>query len=154
MKEIKGALHGKGRKIAIVVSRFNESISANLLKGSVDCLVRHGVAEADIDIYWAPGAFEIPTVLVNIMKKKKDYNSFIALGAVIRGETPHFDYVAAEVSKGVASVSMNTGIPVSFGVLTADTVEQAKDRAGAKSGNKGWDAALSALEMMDLIDKI
>lgn len=154
MKEIKGALHGKGRKIAVVISRFNEAISNNLLKGALDCLVRHGVAETDIDIYWAPGAFEIPTVLVNIMKKKKDYNSFIALGAVIRGETPHFDYVAAEVSKGVASVSMNTGIPVAFGVLTADTVEQAKDRAGAKSGNKGWDAALSALEMMDLIDKI
>lgn len=154
MKEIKGALHGKGRKIAVVVSRFNEAISNNLLKGAVDCLVRHGVSENDIDIYWAPGAFEIPTVLVNIMKKKKDYNSFIALGAVIRGETPHFDYVAAEVSKGVASVSMNTGVPVAFGVLTADTVEQAKDRAGAKSGNKGWDAALSALEMMDLIDKI
>ena len=154
MKEIKGALHGKARKIAIVVSRFNEAISNNLLKGAVDCLVRHGVADSDIDVYWAPGAFEIPTVLVNIMKKKKDYNSFIALGAVIRGETPHFDYVAAEVSKGVASVSMNTGVPVAFGVLTADTVEQAKDRAGAKSGNKGWDAALSALEMMDLIDKI
>lgn len=154
MKEIKGALHGKGRKVAVVVSRFNESISSNLLKGAVDCLVRHGVADGDIDVYWTPGAFEIPTVLVNIMKKKKDYNSFITLGAVIRGETPHFDYVAAEVSKGIASISMNTGIPVAFGVLTADTVEQAKDRAGSKNGNKGWDAALSALEMMDLTDKI
>lgn len=153
MTEYKGSLSGKGKKIAIVVSRFNEAISGNLVKGAVDCLQRHGVDDGSIDIYWTPGAFEIPAVAANLLKKDK-YDGYAALGAVIRGETPHFDYVAAEVSKGIASLSMNSGKPIAFGIITADTVEQAKDRAGAKSGNKGWDAAESVLEMMDLISKI
>jgi 6,7-dimethyl-8-ribityllumazine synthase len=153
MKEFKGSIQGKGKKIAIVISRFNEAISNNLLKGAVDCLSRHGIDESTIDVYWCPGAFEIPGLL-SVLIKKSRYNGFIALGAVIRGETPHFDYVASEVSKGIANLNISSGIPVAFGVITADNVEQAQDRAGHKSGNKGWDAALSTLEMMDLLDKI
>lgn len=153
MKEFKGSLIGKGKKIAIVVARFNEAISKNLLSGAVDCLTRHEVADSAIDVYWTPGSFEIPNVLANVLKKKK-YDGIVALGCVIRGETPHFEYVASEVSKGIATLSMSSGVPIGFGIITADTVEQAKDRAGVKSGNKGWDAALSVLEMVDLIDKI
>jgi len=153
MKEVKGSLTVKGKKVGIVISRFNESISNNLLKGAVDCLTRHGVSDDMIEVFWTPGAFEIPVVLAQLVKKAK-YNGFIALGAVIRGETPHFDYVASEVSKGIANTSINSGIPVAFGVITADTMEQAQDRAGAKSGNKGWDSASAVLEMMDLMDKL
>ncbi len=153
MKEYKGSLVGKDKKIGIVISRFNESISKNLLAGAVDCLARHGVSEDSIDVYWTPGSFEIPNILSNLVKKQK-YNGIAALGVVIRGETPHFEYVASEVSKGIASISRESGIPIGFGIITADTVEQAKDRAGTKSGNKGWDAALSVLEMTDLLDKI
>jgi len=153
MKEYKGSLVGKGKKIGIVISRFNESISKNLLTGAVDCLSRHGVPEDSIEVYWTPGSFEIPNVLANLVKKSK-YSGLIALGVIIRGETPHFEYIASEVSKGIASISIDTGIPIGFGVITADTVEQAKDRAGSKSGNKGWDAALSVLEMTDLIENI
>ncbi|MCE5301174.1 MAG: 6,7-dimethyl-8-ribityllumazine synthase [Spirochaetia bacterium] len=154
MKEIKGQLTGKGRKIAIVVARFNEAISKNLLTGAVDCLTRHGVPESAIDVYWTPGSFEIPTMLSNIIKKKKKYDGIVALGCIIRGETPHFEYVASEAAKGIANMSIQTGMPIGFGIITADTVEQAKDRAGVKSGNKGWDSSLAVLEMIDAIAQI
>ena len=153
MAEFKGSLVGKGKKIAIVVSRFNEAISKNLLTGAQDCLSRHGVGDEAVDVYWTPGSFEIPNILSNLSKKSK-YSGMIALGVIIRGETPHFEYVSSEVSKGIASISIASGLPIGFGIITADTVEQAKDRAGAKSGNKGWDAAISVLEMTDLIEKI
>jgi 6,7-dimethyl-8-ribityllumazine synthase len=153
MKEVKGSFIGKGKKIGIVISKFNEAIGKNLLSGAIDCLVRHGVAESAIDVYWTPGSFEIPTALSNILKKKK-YSGMIALGVIIRGETPHFDFIASEVTKGIATIGLNTGIPIGFGIITADTAEQAKDRAGVKSGNKGFDSALSVLEMTDLIEKI
>ena len=153
MKEYKGQLTGKGKKFGIVISRFNEAIGKNLLAGAIDCLQRHQVLESNIDVYWTPGSFEIPNALSNIMKKKK-YTGMIALGVIIRGETPHFDFIASEVTKGIASLSMSTGVPIGFGIITADTAEQAKDRAGVKSGNKGWDSALSTLEMTDLIDQI
>ncbi len=153
MKEFKGSLIGKNRKIAIAISRFNEAISKNLLTGAIDCLTRHGVSDDFIDVYWTPGSFEIPTILSNLIKKS-EYDGFVALGVIIRGETPHFEYIASEVSKGIASLSIQSGIPIGFGVITADTVEQANDRAGIKAGNKGWDAALSILEMVDLINNI
>lgn len=153
MKKIEGLLDAKGQRFAVIVSRFNEFISAKLLEGAVDCLVRHGAAENAIDIIWAPGAFEIPLVAKKAAASGK-YDSVVCLGAIIRGGTPHFDYVAAEASKGIASVSMETGIPVIFGILTTDTIEQAIERAGTKSGNKGWQAALSAIEMTDLMKKI
>ncbi len=153
MKEFKGQLTGKGKKFGIVISRFNEAIGKNLLAGAIDCLQRHQVSEANIDVYWVPGSFEIPAALSNIMKRKK-YTGMIALGVIIRGETPHFDFIASEVTKGIAMMSMNTGVPIGFGIITADTAEQAKDRAGVKAGNKGWDSALSTLEMTDLIDQI
>lgn len=154
MKEFKGAFSGKGKKIAIVVARFNEAISKNLLTGAVDCLTRNGVAEDSIDVFWTPGSFEIPVVLSTLVKKSKKYAGIIALGCVIRGETPHFEYVASEVSKGIANISIASGVPIGFGVITADTVEQAKDRAGVKSGNKGWDSAMAVLEMSDLLSQI
>lgn len=154
MKEFKGAFNGKGKKIAIVISRFNEAISKNLLTGAIDCLTRNGVADDSIDVYWTPGSFEIPVVLATLTKKTQKYAGIVALGCVIRGETPHFEYVASEVSKGIANVSIATGIPVGFGIITADTVEQAKDRAGVKSGNKGWDSAMAVLEMTDLLNQI
>ena len=140
----------KSQKFAIVVSRFNEFISSKLLAGAVDQLVRHGAAEESIDVAWTPGSFEIPLVAKRLAESKK-YAAVICLGAVIRGGTPHFDYIAAEVSKGVAQVGLSTGIPAIFGVITADTIEQAVERAGAKAGNKGADAALSAIEMANLL---
>jgi 6,7-dimethyl-8-ribityllumazine synthase len=140
----------KSQKFAIVVSRFNEFISSKLLAGAVDQLIRHGAAEESIDIAWTPGSFEIPLVAKRLAESKK-YAAVICLGAVIRGGTPHFDYIAAEVSKGVAQVGMATGVPTIFGVITADTIEQAVERAGAKAGNKGADAALSAIEMVNLL---
>jgi 6,7-dimethyl-8-ribityllumazine synthase len=124
-----------------------------LLEGAMDCLLRHGASEDDVTVYWVPGAFEIPLVAGKVAAQKKA-DAIICLGAVIRGATPHFDYVAAEVSKGVAQVSLSSGVPVSFGVLTTDSIEQAIERAGTKSGNKGWDAALGAIEMADLMAKI
>lgn len=145
-----GQLVGRGLRFAVVVSRFNEFISSRLLGGARDGLVRHGVAEEDLDVAWVPGAFEIPLVAKKLAKTG-DYAAVICLGAVIRGATPHFDYVAAEVSKGVAHVSLETGVPVIFGVITADNLEQAIERAGTKSGNKGFDAATSAIEMANLI---
>jgi 6,7-dimethyl-8-ribityllumazine synthase len=149
-KTIQGDLNAKGLKFGIIASRFNDFITARLLDGALDGLLRHGAAEADIEVVRVPGAFEIP-LAAQRMANAKRYDAVICLGAVIRGATPHFEYVSAEVSKGVAAVSMNAGIPVIFGVLTTDTIEQAVERAGSKSGNKGWDAALSAVEMANLL---
>ena len=149
MKVFEGNFDGKGSKIAIVASRFNEFITKELIGGAEDTLLRHNVNTDDIDLYRVPGAFEIPSVCNKIAKSGK-YDAVITLGAVIRGSTPHFDYVAAEVSKGVAAVSMQYNIPVIFGVLTTDTIEQAVERAGTKAGNKGSDAAMAALEMINL----
>ena len=145
-KIIQGDLSGKGLKIGIVAARFNDFITSRLVDGALDGLQRHGVAEADIEIVRVPGAYEIP-LAARMLAQSRKFQAVICLGAVIRGATPHFEYVSAEVSKGVASVSLETGLPVIFGVLTTDTIEQAIERAGTKSGNKGWDAAISAIEM-------
>lgn len=153
MRTIQGNLQAKNQKFALIVSRFNEFITGKLLEGAIDCLVRHGASEKNITTVWVPGVFEIPQVLKRLTDSGK-YQAAIALGAVIRGGTPHFDYIASQVSKGVAECSMQSKIPVSFGVLTTDTVEQALERAGTKAGNKGWDAALSALEMVSVLDQL
>lgn len=150
---IEGQLKADGKKFGIVVSRFNEMISKSLLSGAFDCLARHGANEDEITVVFVPGSFEIPMTAKKMAESKK-YDSVICLGAVIRGATPHFDFIAAEVSKGIASVAMDSGVPVIFGIITSDSIEQALERAGTKSGNKGWDAALSAIEMADLIKKI
>jgi 6,7-dimethyl-8-ribityllumazine synthase len=152
-KVIQGDLTAKGLKFGIVAARFNDFITARLLDGAVDALTRHGAAEGDIEVIKVPGSFEIP-LAARVLAQSKKYNALICLGAVIRGATPHFEYVSAEVSKGVASVSMESGLPVIFGVLTTDTIEQAIERAGTKSGNKGWDAALSAIEMANLMKQM
>lgn len=152
MKEIKGDFKGKGKKIAIVISRFNEFISNQLLGGCVDTLRKGGVQNEDILVIWTPGSFEIPQAINKLDTKK--FDAVIALGAVIRGDTPHFDYIASEVTKGIARISLDRKIPVTFGVITADTVEQAIERAGTKQGNKGRDAALSTLEMIDIYAQI
>lgn len=150
MSVFEGDLIGKDLKIGIVVSRFNELLSNRLLAGAQDGLGRHGVADADVDVAWVPGGFEIPLV-ARKMAATGRYDAVIALGVVIRGGTPHFEYVATEVAKGVAAASVETGVPVVFGVITADTIEQAVERAGTKSGNKGWDAALAAIETANLL---
>ena len=150
---IEGKLNAKGKKFGIIASRFNELISNQLISGAKDCLLRHECKETDITVAWVPGSFEIPAVAKKMAKSKK-YDAVICLGAVIRGGTPHFDYIAAEVSKGIANVGLESGLPVIFGVLTTDTIEQALERAGTKAGNKGWDAALSAIEMVDLFGKL
>ena len=147
---IQGQLVTSGEKFCIVISRFNEFIGSKLLSGAIDELVRHGVNENNIDIIWTPGAFEIPVVAKKAAETKK-YNAIITLGAIIRGATSHYDFVAAELSKGIASVSLSTGIPVLFGVLTTDNIEQAIERAGTKAGNKGSDAAKAAIEMANLL---
>jgi 6,7-dimethyl-8-ribityllumazine synthase len=152
-KLIKADLVAKGKKFAIVVSRFNDFITDKLVGGAVDALVRSGTLDKDIDVVKVPGAFEIPLVAQKIAAKKR-HDAVICLGAVIRGATPHFDYVSAEVSKGVAAASMDAGLPIIFGVLTTDTLEQAIERAGSKSGNKGWDAALAAVEMANLMGAV
>jgi len=152
-KTLEGKLVSKGKKYAIVVARFNEFISNKLLGGALDALSRHGVAEQEITIAWTPGAFEIPIVAQKMAQSKK-FDAVIAIGAVIRGGTPHFDYVANEVSKGVAQVALSTGVPVLFGVLTTDSIEQAIERAGTKAGNKGYDAAVAAIEMVNLMEQI
>jgi 6,7-dimethyl-8-ribityllumazine synthase len=149
-KIIQGDLSGKGLKIGIVAARFNDFITSRLVDGALDGLQRHGVAENDIEIVKVPGSYEIP-LAAQMLAQSRKYQAIICLGAVIRGATPHFEYVSAEVSKGVAAVSMAAGLPVIFGVLTTDTIEQAIERAGAKSGNKGWDAALSAIEMANVM---
>jgi 6,7-dimethyl-8-ribityllumazine synthase len=153
MKVFQGELQAKGLKFAIIVSRFNDFITGKLLEGAVDGLVRHGAREEDIDVIKVPGAFEIPLTAKKVASKGS-YNALICLGTVIRGATPHFDYVAAEVSKGVAAASMETGVPIAFGVLTTDTIEQAVERAGTKSGNKGFDAAMTAIEMAQVFKKL
>jgi 6,7-dimethyl-8-ribityllumazine synthase len=145
-----GFLNGEGLRFALVVGRFNEFISSKLLSGAWDCLTRHGVSAENVDLAWVPGAFEIPLIAQRLAGTKR-YAAVICLGAVIRGSTPHFDYVSGEVAKGVAKVQLDTGVPVIFGVLTTDTIEQAVERAGTKAGNKGWDAAVSALEMANLM---
>ncbi|MCA1028338.1 MULTISPECIES: 6,7-dimethyl-8-ribityllumazine synthase [Cytobacillus] len=143
---LEGHLIGTGMKVAVVVSRFNEFITKKLLDGALDSFKRHDVAEEDITVAWVPGAFEIPLAAKKLAESGK-YDAVVALGTVIRGATPHFDYVNAEVAKGVAATSLQTGIPVIFGVLTTDSIEQAVERAGTKAGNKGWDAAVNAIEM-------
>jgi 6,7-dimethyl-8-ribityllumazine synthase len=150
---IEGKLVGRGKKVAIVASRFNDFITSRLMEGTLDALTRHGVTDKDITIYRVPGAFEIPSVVKRLVASGNT-DGIIGLGAVIRGSTPHFDYIAAEVSKGIAQVALDAKIPVIFGVLTTDTIEQAIERAGTKSGNKGFDAAMSLLEMMDLYSQI
>jgi 6,7-dimethyl-8-ribityllumazine synthase len=152
-KTFEGNLIGKGKKFAIAVSRFNEFISKRLLEGAVDALTRHGVEEENIAVVWTPGSFEIPPVAQKLAASKK-YNAVICLGAIIRGDTPHFEYIASEAAKGIAKAGMKTGIPVIFGIITADTLEQAIERAGTKSGNKGAVAAASAIEMANLFEKI
>lgn len=153
MKTIEGKLDAKGLKFGIVIARFNEFISGKLLAGCLDGLKRHGADEKTIDVVWSPGSFEIPLLAKKMVKDGK-YNAVICLGAVIRGATPHFDYVAAEVSKGVAHVALESGVPVIFGVLTTDNLEQAIERAGTKGGNKGFDAALAAIEMANLMKEL
>ncbi len=150
MKVFEGKYEGKGRKVAIVASRFNDLVTGHLVEGAQDALVRHGVADDDLTLVKVPGAFEIPLVAGKLARSGR-YDAVIALGAVIRGSTPHFDYVAAEVSKGIAHESLASGVPIAFGVLTTDTIEQALERAGLKAGNKGWDAAMTVLELMDLL---
>lgn len=153
MGTFEGKLIARDQKFGIVVSRFNEFISKNLLSGALDSLKRHEAPDDNIDVAWVPGSFEIPLVAQKMAASGK-YDAVICLGAVIRGSTPHFDYVAAEVSKGVARIGLDTGVPVAFGIITADTLEQAVDRAGAKAGNKGWQAALTAIEMANLMSAL
>ncbi|MBE5905053.1 MAG: 6,7-dimethyl-8-ribityllumazine synthase [Pseudobutyrivibrio sp.] len=150
MKVYEGKLVSEGVKVGIVVARFNEFITSKLLGGAIDGLKRENVKEDDIDVAWVPGAFEIPLIAKKMAESKK-YDAVICLGAVIRGATSHYDYVCAEVSKGVAQVSMNANIPVMFGILTTDTIEQAVERAGTKAGNKGFECAQGAIEMVNLI---
>ncbi|HRX17256.1 MAG TPA: 6,7-dimethyl-8-ribityllumazine synthase [Spirochaetota bacterium] len=153
MKVFEGNLNASGLKIAIAASRFNEFITSKLIGGALDCLKRHECEEENISLAWVPGAFELPSAAARLAKSKK-YDAVICLGTIIRGSTPHFDYVAAEASKGIAHVSAETDVPVIFGVLTTDSIEQAVERAGTKAGNKGFDAAMSAIEMANLYKKI
>ncbi|MBF0455628.1 MAG: 6,7-dimethyl-8-ribityllumazine synthase [Magnetococcales bacterium] len=150
---IEGNLDASGETFALVVARFNSFITERLLEGALDCLLRNGARAEDLTVVRVPGAYEIPMAASKLVQSKK-YSGIICLGAVIRGATPHFDYVCSEVTKGVASVSLESGVPIGFGVLTTDTVEQAVDRAGAKSGNKGWETAHSTMEMVDLFKKL
>ena len=153
IKTIEGNLIAKGKKFVIAASRFNDFITKQLIDGCLDTLIRHGADKEKIELVYVPGAFEIP-LIAQKLARSKGFDAVICLGAVIRGSTPHFDYVASEVSKGVAQVSLDTGIPVIFGVITADTIEQAIERAGTKDGNKGKDAAISAIEMANLVQQI
>ncbi|MCK5863106.1 MAG: 6,7-dimethyl-8-ribityllumazine synthase [Candidatus Hydrogenedentes bacterium] len=150
---LQGNFAGEGKRIGIVVSRFNEFITSKLLGGAEDALKRHGVNDDDITVAWAPGAFEVPLVAKH-MAQSGNYNAILALGCIIRGATPHFDYVAAEAAKGVGHVMLDTGVPILFGILTTDSIEQAIERAGTKSGNKGSDAAMGALEMTNLLEQL
>lgn len=152
-KVVEANLVAKGKKFAIIVSRFNDFITDKLVGGAVDALLRSGTQDKDIEVVKVPGAFEIPLLAKKLSDLKK-HDAIICLGAVIRGATPHFDYVSAEVSKGVAAASMESGVPIIFGVVTTDTLEQAIERAGSKSGNKGWDAAIAAVEMANLMDAV
>ena len=152
-KLFEGMLLGKGLKFGVVVSRFNEFVTRKLLEGAQDALLRHGVNEEDIDIAWVPGSFEIPLVAKKLAETKK-YDAIVCLGAVVRGATPHFEYIAAGVAKGIAKVGLETGLPITYGVITADTLEQAIERAGTKAGNRGFDAAVNAIEMANLLKNI
>ncbi len=153
VKSFEGDLIGKNKTFGIVVSRFNSFITKRLLEGAQDCLIRHGIKEGDIDVFWVPGACELPITAMRLAKNAK-HNGIVCLGAVIRGETPHFDYVSSEAAKGISAVGLETGIPTIYGVITTDTLEQAIDRAGARGGNKGAEAALAALEMVNLFYKM
>ncbi len=152
-KSFEGMLLGKGLKFGVVVSRFNEFITRRLLEGAQDALLRHGTSGVDIEVAWVPGAFEIPLIAKKLAQSKK-YDAIICLGAVIKGGTPHFEYIIAEVTKGIASVSLEIGVPITYGVISTDTLEQAVERAGTKEGNKGFDAAVSAIEMANLVKSI
>lgn len=153
MNTLEGKLIAEGLKVGIVASRFNEFITSKLISGCMDGLIRHGVSEEDVTLAWVPGAFEIPMIAKKMAVSKK-YDAVICLGAVIKGSTSHYDYVCAETSKGIAMASMETGVPVIFGVLTTDTIEQAIERAGTKAGNKGYDCAMSAIEMANLLKQL
>ncbi len=153
MKTHEGQLSAKTKRFAVVVARFNSLITKQLLEGALDCLKRHGTVEKDIEVAWVPGSFEIPA-MAHALAKSQKFNAAICLGALVRGATPHFDHIAAEATKGIAQVALETGVPTAYGVITADTLEQAIERAGTKAGNKGWDAALSAIEMADLFDQL
>ena len=150
---INGQLNAKGKKFGILVSRFNEFITNRLLDGAIDCINRHGGNDQDIDIVWVPGSFEMPSIALKMAVSKK-YDAVICLAAVIRGGTPHFEYIAAEVTKGIAHVGLHTGVPTIYGILTCETIEEAIERAGTKHGNKGWMAALNGIEMADLIGRL
>lgn len=150
MQVYEGNLIGEGLKVAIVVGRFNDFIGSKLLDGALDALKRHGLAEGDVHVAWTPGAFEVPLVAKKLAESGR-YDAIICLGAVIRGSTPHFDYVAGEVAKGIARINLDSGVPVIFGIVTTDSIEQAIERAGTKHGNKGWQAAVSAIEMANLM---
>ena len=153
MRTIQGGFEARGRRFAIVASRFNDVVVQKLVDGAVACLRKHGIAEDDLDLVWVPGAFELPLVAKRLAASG-NYDAVICLGAVIRGETAHFDHVAGEAARGIADAGMQTGVPVTFGVLTADTFEQAIDRAGGKHGNKGWDAAMAAMETSDVMGRL
>jgi len=153
VRTIEGNLIAKGKKFGIIASRFNDFITKELVSGCLDMLTRHGANNEDLSITWVPGAFEVP-LLAQRLAKSKSYDALICLGTVIRGSTPHFEYIASEVAKGIAKVSLDTGLPVIFGIITADTIEQAIERAGTKEGNKGRDAALSAIEMVNLLTQL
>ena len=153
MAEVTGNPAGAGRRIAVVASRFNENVTRALVDGALDALVRHGVAFDDVDVVWVPGAWELPLAVRRAMATER-YDAIVALGAVIRGDTPHFDYVAGEASRGLSEASRDAEIPVGFGLLTCDTMEQALERCGGSHGNKGWDASVAVLEMADLLDQL
>lgn len=153
MRTIEGELQAQGFRFGIIVSRFNDFITSKLLDGALDALIRHGANDNDIDIVRVPGSFEIP-LIAKKLALKGSYDAIICIGTVIRGATPHFEYVASEVSKGIAVASLETGVPVTFGIITADSIEQAVERAGSKAGNKGWDAAVTAIEMAQVIKKL
>lgn len=150
---VHGQLNARGQRFAVVISRFNEFITAKLLDGALDCISRHGGSADDVRIVWVPGSFEIPLIAKKLAVSKQ-YDAVICLAAVIRGGTVHFEYVASEISKGIAQISLETGVPAIFGVLTCDTIEEAIERAGTKHGNKGWSAALSGIEMADLLKQL
>lgn len=150
---IEGKLSAKDRKFAIIAGRFNELIGRKLVEGAIDCLIRHYAREEDLQVVWVPGSFEIPLVARKLAKSGQ-FDAVICTSAVIRGGTPHFEYVAAEVTKGIAQTALETGVPISYGIITADSIEQAIERAGTKHGNKGWDAALAAIEMADLMTQL
>jgi len=152
-KRFEGMLLGKGLKFGIVVSRFNDFFSTKLLEGAQDALLRHGVNEEDIEVAWVPGSFEVPLIAQKLAQTKR-YDAIICLGAVVRGDTPHFEYIAAEVTKGIAKVGLDTGLPIIYGIITTDTLEQAIERSGTKAGNKGFTAAVSAIEMANLSKSI